>query len=121
MDENQKGTGALQQTDAASAAVAKTPNRVSLADIEANIEYEVTTNPTLGQLGLRKDMVGPLKLLTIHVIVLKNGFTVIGHSACADPANFDAKLGRKIARDNAIREIWPLMGYHLRQKLHEEG
>jgi hypothetical protein len=58
-----------------------------------------------------------LNLLTFCVLVLRNGFTVTGESACASPENFDAGLGRKIARQNAIAKIWPLMGYELRSKL----
>jgi hypothetical protein len=62
----------------------------------------------------------PLDLLTFCVLVLKNGFTVTGESACASPENFDAELGRKIARQNAVAKVWPLMGYALKQKLSEE-
>lgn len=60
-----------------------------------------------------------LKLLTFCVLVLRNGFTVTGESACASPENFDADLGRKIARQNAINKVWPLMGYALKQRLSE--
>lgn len=62
-----------------------------------------------------------LDLLTFCVLVLKNGFTVTGESACASPENFDAGIGRKIARDNAMAKIWPLMGYELRSNLSKEG
>jgi hypothetical protein len=58
-----------------------------------------------------------LGLLTFCVIVLKNGFTVTGESACASPENFNAELGQKIARQNAITKIWPLEGYLLKQQL----
>ena len=58
-----------------------------------------------------------LKLLTFCVLVLRNGFTVTGESACASPENFDAEIGRKVARQNAINKVWPLMGYELRTKL----
>ena len=58
-------------------------------------------------------------LLTFCVITLKNGFTVTGESACASPENFDAELGRKIARQNAVNKIWPLEGYLLKNKIHE--
>ena len=58
-----------------------------------------------------------LGLLTFCVLVLKNGFTVTGESACASPENFDAEIGRKIARQNAVAKIWPLMGYELRSNL----
>ena len=59
-----------------------------------------------------------LGLLTFCVLVLRNGFTVTGESACASPENFDAEIGRKIARENAINKVWALMGYELRSKLH---
>lgn len=58
-----------------------------------------------------------LELLTFCVITLRNGFTVTGESACASPENFDPVIGRKIARQNAVNKIWPLMGYELRSKL----
>lgn len=61
----------------------------------------------------------PLACLTICVLVLANGFTVTGESACASPANFDAELGRKIAFRNARDKIWALEGYLLRTQLHE--
>ncbi|MEF5048211.1 Gp49 family protein [Escherichia coli] len=60
-----------------------------------------------------------LSLLTFCVLVLKNGFTVTGESACASPENFDAEIGRKIARQNAVNKIWMLEGYLLKQKLSE--
>lgn len=59
----------------------------------------------------------PLSLLTFCVLVLKNGFTVTGESACASPENFDAEIGRKIARANAEQKVWPLMGYALKEQL----
>jgi hypothetical protein len=55
---------------------------------------------------------------TSCLLTLKNGFTVHGESACASPENFDAELGRKIARENAKNKIWMLEGYLLRQALH---
>jgi hypothetical protein len=61
-----------------------------------------------------------LSLLTICVLVLKNGFTVTGESACASPENFNAELGARIARDNAKQKIWPLEGYALRNRLAAE-
>lgn len=58
-----------------------------------------------------------LKCLTLCVLVLKNGYTVVGKSACASPENFDPELGRKIAREDARRQIWALEGYVLRSRL----
>ena len=61
-----------------------------------------------------------LDLLTFCVIILKNGFTVTGESACASPENFDAEIGKKIAYENARNKIWMLEGYLLKQKLSEQ-
>lgn len=57
--------------------------------------------------------------LTVCCLHLKNGFTVTGESASASPENFDADIGRKIARTNARGKIWALEGYLLRQHLFE--
>lgn len=54
---------------------------------------------------------------TSCLLTLKNGFTVHGESACASPENFDADLGKKIARDNAVNKIWMLEGYLLKDRL----
>lgn len=58
-----------------------------------------------------------MKCLTICVLTLKNGFTIVGKSACASPENYDAEIGGKIARDDARKQIWALEGYLLRSKL----
>jgi hypothetical protein len=62
-----------------------------------------------------------LGLLTFCVLVLRNGFTVTGESACASPENFDAEVGRKIARQNAVAKVWPLLGFALKEKLYAES
>lgn len=62
-----------------------------------------------------------LGCLTFCVLLLKNGFTVTGESACASPANFNEQIGREIARKNAVEKIWPLEGYLLKQALSEGG
>lgn len=56
---------------------------------------------------------------TVCLLTLNNGFQVSGESACASPENFDAEIGRKIARENARNKIWSFEGYLLKQRLHE--
>lgn len=60
-------------------------------------------------------------MMTVCCLTLKNGFNVIGESACASPENFNAEIGRKIARENARNKVWELEGYLLKQilRLHE--
>lgn len=57
--------------------------------------------------------------LTICILSLENGFTVIGESACASPENFDPFIGQKIAYENALNKIWQLEGYLLKEKLYQ--
>ena len=100
--------------------------RVTPQDIEANIagEYFFTADQAVQAAMADQDELtrltgfhGELKLLTFCVLVLKNGFTVTGESACASPENFDAELGRRIARAAAVNKMWPLMGYALKERL----
>lgn len=98
-----------------------TAPRVTPADIEANIREEYFFTAASALRGTPGETSEPCKLLTFCVLVLRNGFTVTGESACASPENFDADLGRKIARQNAAQKIWPLMGYALRERLHQTG
>jgi hypothetical protein len=97
----------------------KTAARVTPADIEANIAEEMYFTAADAVIGKGGQVArnSPVQLLTFCVLVLANGFTVTGESACASPENFDADIGRKIARQNAVNKIWPLMGYELRTKL----
>ncbi|MCY1166650.1 Phage protein [compost metagenome] len=103
----------------------KTAPRVTPAEIEANIDSVWYIN---GATGVVPDAYqppvsasSPLNLLTICVLVLRNGFTVTGESACASPENFDAEIGRGIARQNAEQKIWPLMGYQLKEQLYQHA
>ena len=95
-----------------------TAPRVTPADIEAEIasEHYFTAGDAVGVFSLG-GTTHPLQLLTFCVLVLRNGFTVTGESACASPENFDAEIGRKIARQNAVAKVWPLLGFRLRDTL----
>lgn len=108
----------IEHTDQDAAAVAKAP-RVALADIEAAIAavYHTTADKAVGDAPL----VDELRLLSICVVVMRNGFVVIGKSAPASAANFNADLGRKFAYEDAIRQLWPLMGFALRDRLTEQA
>lgn len=100
-----------------------TAPRITPQDIEANIvgEYYFTAaEGCIGNVDEQGNLHESLDLLTFCVLVLRNGFTVTGESACASPENFDAELGRKIARRNAEAKIWSLMGYHLRTMLKRQ-
>lgn len=94
--------------------------RVTPADIEAEIaseNYFTALDGVLTGAPIDSATADPLSRLTFCVLVLKNGFTVVGKSACASPENFDAAIGRKIARQDAIDQMWPLLGFRLRDQL----
>lgn len=108
-----------------------TAPRITPADLGANIvsEHYFTALEAVDGEGAWSSLSEPqfktateaLGLLTFCVLVLRNGFTVTGESACASPENFDAEIGKRIARANAAQKIWPLMGYALKELLHERG
>ena len=101
-----------------------TAPRVTPTDLEANIaseHYFTAANGVAASGGIVASDDDGLRCLTFCVLVLENGFTVTGESACASPENFDAELGRKIARKNAVDKVWPLMGYELKCRLHAAG
>lgn len=109
--------------------------RITPAALQANIvseHYFTAAQGTLGaviaeakehtpdiEVGAFEAAKAPLDLLTFCVLVLRNGFTITGESACASPENFDAEIGKKIARANAEQKIWPLMGYQLKEQLFQ--
>ncbi len=113
-------------------AAASSAARVTPVDIEAEIVSEhfftaadgYRSAPCFDPNGQPTDCLpppAPLELLTFCVLVLKNGFTVTGESACASPANFNAEIGRRIARESAVQKVWPLLGFRLRDKLAAEA
>lgn len=106
----------LQQSDAEAAAVAVAP-RVSLADMEAKIaaKYLINGEAAVGDVPAHES----LGVLTLCILVMQNGFTIIGKSAPARAENYNKDLGEKLAYEDAIRQLWPLEGYLLRQRTLE--
>lgn len=56
-------------------------------------------------------------VLTVCLVTMLNGFTVVGKAAPVSAVNFDAVRGRELAYEDAFRQLWALEGYHLREKL----
>lgn len=81
-------------------------NKVTIEGIKAKIKAECY-------------LVLPDGRTTICMLSMENGYTIKGLSACVDAANFDIDLGRKYAYEDAIRQIWPLEGYLLAQRMYE--
>lgn len=99
-------TGSLEASDAAAAAVQKTPRRVTLDYLQSRIAQETYFHPPF------------TPHMTICVLRTVNGFTVVGQAAPADPGNFNVELGRKFSREDAVRHLWPLEGFLLCEEIY---
>lgn len=92
-------------------------------DTEAQRQAKGLTAPRLTTNEVEATITGeayhvfPDTTTTVCCLTLRNAFTVIGHSACVSPTNFDAEIGRQVARTDAVRQIWALEGYALRNRL----
>ena len=98
-------TSTLKESDRLAASVAQTANRITLADLQAKITDAAYYRPDFAP------------HVTIAVLQTVNGFTLVGKSAPADPANFDPDAGRTFAYDDALRQLWALEGYALRERM----
>jgi hypothetical protein len=99
------GLTSLRMSDEQSKAVQKTVNRIALDDIEEKLAHIDYINPERHP------------HMTLCLITLANGYIVVGKSTPADPENFNEKLGRQFAYEDAIRQIWPLEAYLLRERM----
>lgn len=115
-----------KEIDKLAGANAKAP-RVSLKDIEDQIlgVFYQTGDHLLGNADIKvdsykdTDIFDRAKIMTVCTIMLKNGWMVIGQSTPASPENFNPELGKTLAYDQAFKQLWPLMGFALKQQLYE--
>ena len=62
----------------------------------------------------------PGTTVTICQIKMVNGFTVLGESACVNPADFDQEKGEQYAHENAREKLWPLEGCLAAERRYQE-
>ena len=129
------------------AAGADVAPRVTLADIEEAIVYEstftgadaeagslalqfmdTTTSLTIQDCEMIKDEAAKSSLsrLTFCVLVLRNGFALVGTSYCAVPLSGDRNIdetnhsiARGRARKSAINKAWLMFDYALAERLYQ--
>lgn len=115
----------LEVDDNLSKSVATHP-RVSLADLEANIKEEHYFLMRDALNGEAARLAGgthrfpadhPTATMTVCVLVLQNGFIVVGKATPASPENFDPMIGRRFALEDAMRQMWPIMAYALKERM----
>lgn len=98
----------LQMDDDASKAVQKTDNRVALSRLQEKVVAEEFIHPA------------SIPHMTIAVLTTENGFALVGKAAPADAENYNEELGQRFAREDAMRQLWPLEAYLLRQSMWEK-
>jgi hypothetical protein len=108
----------LRATEA-ECAKGRTAPRISLQDIEDNVRQCAFLNGAEFHSAAGLPAPDNAHVLTLCVLTLRNGFTLVAESAPASPENFDEDLGRRLAREQAVRKAWPLMGYELRERLYQ--
>lgn len=89
------------------------PTLVASTDVESEIVDEYYRN--VGS-ALKAPVDSPTYNVTLCVLVLRNGFVILGKSACVDAANFNEDTGRRLAREDAIKQVWPYLGFRLADK-----
>lgn len=119
-----------------------TAPRITPADIEANIAsehyftaaegvhgaFDVKNRPFGSEISSGDDLMDAanppagLHLVTICTLILNNGCKVVGvNEGPVSPENFDQFIGRSLARQKAVDQIWPMLGYALRERLHRQS
>lgn len=91
--------------------------------LEAEIQARASKAPRVTPAEVEAEIVGetytvlPSGRVTVCELTLRSGFTVRGESAVVFIENFDAEIGRKVARTNAVANVWQLLGFRLRDTL----
>lgn len=83
--------------------------RFSLDDLNANIAHvEIVKHISVSG-----------QILRWAVITTQNGYSLTGEPSCSvSSENDNPKIGESVAIENARSKLWPLMGYELKQRLH---
>ena len=63
----------------------------------------------------------PGTTVTVCLLKLYNGHTVLGYSACVHKEDFDLDKGKQVARIKAVQEIWALEEYLEANRKHVLG
>ena len=60
----------------------------------------------------------PCGRTTICTLTLESGFTVRGEASVVDLTEFIQELGEKYAYEDALKQVWQLLGYDLAKNMH---
>lgn len=51
--------------------------------------------------------------VTVCLVYLRNGFTIVGQSACVNPDNFDKALGQELAFEDAKQQVYRFLAFRM--------
>ena len=98
--------------------------KVRIEDLDANIKHEFFFTAEdacfekYSTLKYPEETQDALARLTICVLVLQNGFTCTGTNACVSKEDWSAEIGKRMAKEMALEEVWTLMAYELKTQQH---
>lgn len=85
------------------------------------LNAQEAVDDALAPYGMTATFGEDLKVLTLCIVVLKNGFTIVGKSACVNPSIYDEEIGRKLAYADACKQAEPFLGFLRKQDMYEES
>lgn len=90
-----------------------TAPKIASAEVEGEIVNEYYRNAGS---AVKAPEGSPLYNVTLCFLQLRNSFVIVGKSACVVAANFNEDIGRQLAREDAIKQVWPFLGFRLADK-----
>lgn len=93
---------------------------VTLAEAQAIVETKTAPRITLDGIKAaiaETEYFRAKETLTICILTMRNGFHIIGKSACASPENYDQAVGERYAYDDAVRQVWGFEAYALKERI----
>ena len=59
------------------------------------------------------EVISKMNKITIVIATLRNGFTIVEHSSCVDPANYNEVLGTELCKEKIKKQVWNHLGFLL--------
>lgn len=106
----------------------KTLNKYQLDGLLTDNELQEKLKGRPAPCVKRQDIIDRIELIkfdiieettTLCTIVLDNGYSVRGESACVNKENFDEDIGARYAFDDAFKKFWPLFGFLLAETQYQ--
>lgn len=115
------GLPGLAVRDDINVAAALQDSRRGIEEVEATPMTSVSVDPSLEaeiadtyyrNLGSAiKAPDGPAGNVTLCILILRNGFVIIGKSICLYASDYNENIGQQLAREDALKKLKPFMAW----------